>query len=150
MTLLNNFLLRARAKTSSGLPFALALSLGLAALGAQAPALAASEKAATPGAVASSPAKPAGPASASSADDIVRIKGLNPGDIACYVELENARGKRSEEMADFALCEQPKLIGQRVRLKRKAERVMAASCQGNPECKKTQTVNLIVGVEKVR
>lgn len=81
---------------------------------------------------------------------VVRIKSLTQGDTACYVTLENARGKRSEEMASFELCEQTRLIGQRVRLKRERSAVMAASCQGDPECRKTQTVNLIVKAEKVR
>jgi hypothetical protein len=84
------------------------------------------------------------------ADPVMRIKSLTPGDTACYITLEDARGKRSEEMADFELCEKTKLIGQRVRLKRERSAVMAASCQGDPECKKTQTVNLIVKAEKVR
>lgn len=81
---------------------------------------------------------------------VVRIKSLTQGDMACYVTLEDARGKRSEEMASFELCEQTRLIGQRVRLKRERSAVMAASCQGDPECRKTQTVNLIVKAEKVR
>jgi hypothetical protein len=87
---------------------------------------------------------------AHAADPVMRIKSLTQGDTACYITLENARGKRSEEMASFELCEKTQLIGQRVRLKRERSAVMAASCQGDPECKKTQTVNLIVKAEKVR
>ena len=87
---------------------------------------------------------------AHAADPVMRIKSLTQGDTACYITLENARGKRSEEMASFELCEKTKLIGQQVRLKRERGAVMAASCQGDPECKKTQTVNLIVKAEKVR
>jgi hypothetical protein len=106
-------------------------------VGWQAPASASTEKAAAPA-----------PTAANA--EVMLIKALNPGDTACYMTVENARGKRSEEMASFELCERPKLVGQRVVLKRKAEKVMAASCQGNMDCKKTQTVNLIVGVEKAR
>lgn len=150
MTLFSPRLLRHRAKAPSSLSFALALTLGLASLGWQNPAGASPDKAAVPAApVASHPQKPASPTRDARAD-VMLIKGLTPGDTACYVELRNARGKRSEEMASFELCEQTKLIGQRVRLTRKPERVMAASCQGNPDCTKTQTVNLIVKAEKVR
>lgn len=44
--------------------------------------------------------------------------------------------------------EQEKLVGQRVHLKRAPTRIMAMSCQGNPECTKTETVNLIIAAEK--
>jgi hypothetical protein len=76
------------------------------------------------------------------------IKRLTQGDRACYVELENAQGQPSDEMASFEMCEQEKLVGQRVHLKREPTAIMAMSCQGNPECTKTETVNLIVAAEK--
>jgi hypothetical protein len=146
MTFLTASSVRTRASALPRLPLALALTFGLAALGWQAPASASTDKAAAT--AASSQSKPSASASTGSGAEAVLIKALNPGDTACYITLENARGKRSEEMASFELCERPKLVGQRVLLKRKAEKVMAASCQGNMDCKKTQTVNLIVGVEK--
>lgn len=151
MTFLTASPVRTRASALPRLPLALVLTFGLAALGWQAPASASIDKAgATTASSAASASKPAASASTGASAEAVLIKALNPGDTACYMTVENARGKRSEEMASFELCERPKLVGQRVFLKRKAEKVMAASCQGNMDCKKTQTVNLIVGVEKAR
>jgi len=87
---------------------------------------------------------------AHAADPVMRIKSLTHGDTACYITLENARGKRSEENHSVQLCEKTKLIAQQARLKPERSPGMTAACQGDPECKKTQTVNLIVKAEKVR
>lgn len=80
----------------------------------------------------------------------MRIKSLTPGDRACYIELDNAEEVASDEMASFELCDQPELIGKRVRLKREPTPIMAMSCEGNPECTKTETVDLIVAAEVVQ
>lgn len=75
------------------------------------------------------------------------VKSLQTGDRACYIELENAKGETSNEFASFELCEQENLVGQRVRLTRKSAPIMAMSCQGRPDCKENETVNLIVKAE---
>lgn len=80
----------------------------------------------------------------------MRIKSLMPGDRACYIELDDAEEVASDEMASFELCERQDLIGKRVHLRRKPTPVMADSCEGNPECTKTETVNLIVAAEVVQ
>ncbi|MEQ9365810.1 MAG: SH3 domain-containing protein [Leptospirales bacterium] len=73
------------------------------------------------------------------------VKGLSAGDVACYVELDY--GDRQETvMAGFEICEQP-LVGKRVTFKTRKERVMAASCEGDPECGESETVDLIVSVQ---
>jgi hypothetical protein len=72
------------------------------------------------------------------------IKFVN-GDTACHVTLKDDRGATFEELADFELCAQEKaLTGKRVALTWKASRVQAASCQGDPDCKRSDTVVLIV------
>lgn len=66
------------------------------------------------------------------------------GDTACSVTLKDDRGTSFEELADFELCTmENSLKGKRLALTYKTARVMAASCQGNPDCKKSDTVVLI-------
>jgi hypothetical protein len=80
---------------------------------------------------------------------IVVVQGLTMGDRACYMKLENAQGQSSEELADFNICTQSQLVDKRVRLTRTLTPISAISCQGNPECKNRETVNLITAVEVV-
>lgn len=73
---------------------------------------------------------------------------LQNGDIACYVTLKDDRGATFNESADFELCAQEKsLKGKRMALTYKATRVQAASCQGDPDCKKSDTIVLIVAAK---
>ncbi|MFN4017070.1 MAG: hypothetical protein ACK4JB_17160 [Reyranella sp.] len=70
------------------------------------------------------------------------------GDTACYVTLKDDRGAAFDELADFDLCALEKsLKGKRLALTYKTARVMAASCQGNPDCKKSETVVLIASAK---
>lgn len=70
------------------------------------------------------------------------------GDTACYVTLKDDRGATFDELADFDLCALEKsLKGKRLALTYKTARVMAASCQGNPDCKKSETVVLIASAK---
>lgn len=70
------------------------------------------------------------------------------GDTACYVTLKDDRGASFDELADFDLCTMEKsLKGKRLALTYKTARVMAASCQGNPDCKKSETVVLIASAK---
>ena len=69
------------------------------------------------------------------------------GDVACYLTLRDDRGVVFEELADFAVCEQPKLVGKRVRLTYSIENVLADECQGDPDCKKSRSVALVKSVE---
>ena len=72
------------------------------------------------------------------------VTGLNAGDRGCYISLTNDQGRAFEEIADFAVCEKPKAImGKRVSLGYTVERVMAAACQGDTNCRKTDTVALV-------
>ena len=75
------------------------------------------------------------------------IQSLNLGDRACYVEIVDDQGEQSTEFADFEICQQQDLIGHRVQLTYESSEIMAASCQGNPECAATETVMLITKAE---
>ncbi len=75
------------------------------------------------------------------------LRGLQNGDRACYAELEDGQGVRHSLEAAFELCERTDLIGQRVRLVRRTARVLAASCQGDPDCGRSDVVELIVELQ---
>ena len=80
---------------------------------------------------------------------IMVVRGLTMGDRACYMKLENAQGQSSENLADFDICTQSQLVNKRVRLTRTPTPISAMSCQGDPECKERETVNLITAVKVV-
>lgn len=66
-----------------------------------------------------------------------------PGDIACQLELETADGETFHESAAFELCEDPALVGKRLRLSYTVENVLAESCQGDVECGRSDQVVLV-------
>ncbi|MEN1726978.1 MAG: hypothetical protein AAGJ52_00935 [Pseudomonadota bacterium] len=73
-----------------------------------------------------------------------RILALHTGDRACYVWLETEDGERIERPAVMTLCEDERLIGQTRVMEREWRPVMAASCEGDPECSDTDWLELIV------
>ncbi|MFY8148950.1 MAG: hypothetical protein ACOVNL_06995 [Prochlorococcaceae cyanobacterium] len=72
------------------------------------------------------------------------LRSLQNGDRACYAEVEDSQGVRRSLEAAFELCERTDLIGRRVQLVRRTARVLAASCQGDPDCGRSDEVQLIV------
>jgi uncharacterized protein YecT (DUF1311 family) len=75
------------------------------------------------------------------------IRELVNGDRACYVTLTDDNGERFDEMAAFTLCEREReLRGRRVRLSYELANVLAAECQGNMDCGKSDRVVLIRSV----
>lgn len=75
------------------------------------------------------------------------IKFVN-GDTACFITLKDDKGTTFDEPADFDLCAQEKALrGKRVALTYRVSRVQAASCQGDPDCKRTETVILVVAAK---
>lgn len=84
---------------------------------------------------------------AGASGEVAVLRGLTPGDRACYAEIEDARGQRRREEAAFELCERAELVDRRVRLTRERTPVLARSCQGDPECSRRDTVDLILSAE---
>jgi hypothetical protein len=84
------------------------------------------------------PAAASGPDS--TAGEVATIRGLTPGDRACYVDLDGG----GQQEAAFDVCERAELVGKRVRLERRRTWVLATSCEGDPECARRDTVDLIV------
>ncbi len=86
-----------------------------------------------------------GPAPASEA---VTLKELQNGDRACYVLFTTAKGEDSSMEGDFELCQGASkdasaLIGKKVTYKAKKGKVLAASCQGDVDCGKSDEVDVI-------
>lgn len=75
------------------------------------------------------------------------IKELQAGDVACYVTLDPGNGQTVNEMAGFEICEKQDLIGKKVSLTWQEANVLAAECQGNVDCGKSDKVWLIGAVK---
>jgi len=73
------------------------------------------------------------------------VRQLQNGDISCVMVMQDEQGKEFIEAAQFDICfQKPSLIGRRVGLKYRMENVQAESCQGDPACKKTTRIALVV------
>jgi hypothetical protein len=80
-----------------------------------------------------------------------RLLDLERGDAACYAELSDEAGRVQREMADFALCDQAdRLVGQTVTLAYQTTRVMAASCQGDATCTRSDVVALVTRANPIQ
>ena len=74
---------------------------------------------------------------------------LENGDRACYVVLEAADGSESSMEGDFDLCpnggkDASALIGKAVTWTTQTASVLAASCEGDVDCGKSDQVELVV------
>lgn len=81
--------------------------------------------------------------------EIATVQSLAAGDRACYVELIDEQGELTTELANFEVCEQD-LVGQQVRLTYETANVLAASCQGDPDCGESETVMLVSAVDVLK
>ena len=78
------------------------------------------------------------------------VTDIDKGDNGCYVTFKNERGAEFIELGKFEICSQkPPLKGKHVELSYSVETIQAASCYGDPKCKQTETVPLIVAVRIV-
>ena len=93
-------------------------------------------------------ATPATPTTAASL--VGTLTSLENGDRACYVSLDVDGAVQSIE-GSFELCaggsqDATALIGQRVTLTRERANVLAASCEGDVDCGKSDEVDLVVSI----
>jgi hypothetical protein len=112
---------------------------------------------ATPPAGEAAPAVPAAPAKTlrqgvvkvgdEMKETLGRVTDLDKGDNGCFLILRNDRNGEIIELGKMEFCSQKQLKGKKVELEYKMETVQAASCYGDPKCKKTETVPLVVGVK---
>ena len=81
-------------------------------------------------------------------DAPVTLVSMQNGDRACYIDVQDDAGTRTE-LADFRLCERDDLVGTRVILTATPSQIQAASCEGDPECRDMEPVNLVTGIDPV-
>ena len=67
------------------------------------------------------------------------IKALSVGDRTCYVTFDD----EIIEMAHFHICENSNLLNKKVYLTYESTQVPSIDCEGNPDCKKYDTVSII-------
>ncbi len=73
---------------------------------------------------------------------------MENGDIACHLHLKDERGAEFTELGDFDLCTQEKqLVGRRVALTYRVGSVQSEECQGDPDCRKSKQIPLVVGAK---
>lgn len=73
------------------------------------------------------------------------IVDMQDGDVACSLTLKDDRGRSFKEMADFPICQRKAaLLNKRVALFYKLQPVPSPECNGDPACKKSVTVPLVI------
>jgi hypothetical protein len=81
----------------------------------------------------------------------VTLLRLENGDRACYVVVQKADSTEDSLEGDFELCEggqrdATSMIGKKITYTTKKANVLAASCEGNMDCGKSDEVDLVVTV----
>lgn len=77
-----------------------------------------------------------------------RVLRLTHGDLMCYVDLLDTRGKKHTLGADFPICDRTQFVDKMVGLTYRM--VQINHCQGNDRCGKTISKNLIVKMRLLR
>lgn len=102
---------------------------------------------------------PAGPTEdrpvAATAAETVTLVELSQGDAACYVVVKDAAGNEQTHPGTFDLCpggaaDASNAIGFPVQLTFGKQNVMAASCEGDPDCPDTEEVEAVMSITPVR
>src|SRR5687767_2874234 len=92
------------------------------------------------------PSGTGGGTGAAPSGDVVTLVDVSQGDAACYVVVRGADGVEATHPGTFDLCEgggadASGLMGQQVILTIEKQNMMAASCEGDPECPDTEEVD---------
>jgi hypothetical protein len=77
-----------------------------------------------------------------------KVLNLTSGDLMCYVELVDPRGKKYNLGAEFEICDRTKLLNKQVKLTYKRGEVN--DCQSAQPCGKTRTENLVVKMQSAK
>ena len=81
-------------------------------------------------------------------DTLGKVTDVDKGDNGCFITMRNEKNNEIIELGKMEFCTQkPSLKGKKVALEYRMETVQAASCYGDPKCKKTEVVPLIVAVK---
>jgi hypothetical protein len=77
-----------------------------------------------------------------------KVLQLTNGDLMCYVDVVDSRGKKYNLGADFEICQQTQFLNKQVQLTYKKGNVN--DCQSAEPCGKTRVENLIVKMKLIR
>lgn len=79
-----------------------------------------------------------------------RVTDVDKGDNGCYITFRDDKKNELIEVGKFELCAQkPPLKGKQVEMEYNMETIQAGDCYGDPKCKKTETIPVIVSVKIV-
>lgn len=77
------------------------------------------------------------------------VTDVEAGDRACSLTLRTDDGGSTTVFGDFSLCETNGLMGERIQIEYAPDDILAASCQGDPECLETETVAMAVAADRI-
>ncbi|MEM0961425.1 MAG: hypothetical protein AAGK21_02640 [Bacteroidota bacterium] len=106
-----------------------------------------------PDLAADAPADTTGPVQAEVAGETVPMRavvtGMESGDLSCYLSLRTDGGAEETVFADYSVCDSDAIVGRRVQIEYQPGEVMAASCEGDPDCLDTDRVALAISAEPI-
>jgi hypothetical protein len=77
-----------------------------------------------------------------------KVTDVEKADNGCLIEFKNDKGDAQIELGLAKFCAlKPSLKGRQVELEYRLETVLANECMGNPKCKKTESLPVIVEVK---
>ncbi|WP_412060742.1 hypothetical protein [Rubrivirga sp. IMCC45206] len=72
------------------------------------------------------------------------VTDIESGDRSCYITLRTDTGATETVHADYSVCDTNVIKGRRVQIEYVPDTILAASCEGDPDCLDTETVALAV------
>jgi nucleoid-associated protein YgaU len=79
-----------------------------------------------------------------------RVTDVDKGDNGCYITFRDDKKNEIIEVGKFELCAQkPPFKGKQVEMEYNVETIQAGDCYGDPKCKKTETIPVVVSVKIV-
>lgn len=95
-----------------------------------------------------------GPARVEVAGESVPTRGvvtdMESGDVSCYLTLRTDEGATQTVHADYSVCDSNAILDRRVQIEYAPNDVLAASCEGDPECLDTETVALAIVAQPIQ
>ena len=77
------------------------------------------------------------------------VTDMESGDRACYLTLREDGGASTTVFADYSVCDSNAILDRRVQIEYAPDDIIAASCEGDPECLDTETVAMAVVVTPI-
>lgn len=77
------------------------------------------------------------------------VTAIENSDQSCFVTLRTDTGAEETVHADYSLCDTDGLEGRRVQIAYAPSTILAASCEGDPDCLDTEAVALAVAADVI-